>query len=276
MSDPREITARDPNTPVNILEELSEATWTVRRALGCNASLPRELVEKLASDSNEDVRASVASNPIVSPDILTELSKDRSRDIAESLAQNTSTPVPILEKLFKNTLLREELSRNTSLPRVLLEEVIEKDSKYLAKIATITLKKKSERAFKEALLAKYLIETGSSERFKKLEEAVSSKKLKLFKDAIREVTAEEVTIGEYNLLAIVATELAATSILKHICKLADPAKEVLSKYLLIATRNNKAKDIKYLLEAGAPINAVDEEGVSALAISVERSLFEAA
>jgi hypothetical protein len=69
--------AKNPNTPVDTLVELSK-------------------------DEDRRTRAAVAKNPNTPDDILVELSKDEEVDIKECVAKNPNTPVDILVELSKD------------------------------------------------------------------------------------------------------------------------------------------------------------------------------
>jgi ankyrin repeat protein len=107
----------------------------------------------------------------------------------------------------------------------------------------------------------------NEEQFKQLEAAVLSKKLKLLKDAIKEVSLDAAIPAEdYKKLALIASELGANPILTHIFSLIEKDEDILSKCFLIAVKNNKQKTMEYCLEleTNIDINLVDDTGNTAL------------
>lgn len=58
----REAIALNPNTPTDILRDLSSGTEHVRQAVAENPNTPLDVMENLARDENEYVVASLASN----------------------------------------------------------------------------------------------------------------------------------------------------------------------------------------------------------------------
>ena len=58
--------AGNPNTPVELLKELSKhEDENVRSSLAVNPSTPSEILDTLLIDENEDVRAAVMKNPVI-------------------------------------------------------------------------------------------------------------------------------------------------------------------------------------------------------------------
>ncbi|MEM7725225.1 MAG: hypothetical protein AAF208_02495 [Cyanobacteria bacterium P01_A01_bin.45] len=90
--------AKNPNTPVHILEELAlNPSIQVRINVAKNPNSSNTILERLAKDWYSEVRQAVASNSLTSPKILAELVKDW--HLRLFLAKNPGTPASALEHL---------------------------------------------------------------------------------------------------------------------------------------------------------------------------------
>jgi hypothetical protein len=74
----------------------------------------RDLLEKLAQDSDTDVRMWVACNPMTSEVVLGRLAEDVVVFVRRGVAQNKSTPMPLLTRLCDDddVVVRALASRN--------------------------------------------------------------------------------------------------------------------------------------------------------------------
>ena len=119
----RENVAKNPNTPIEVLNELSkdnelvhphddigrEKEPKVKLGVLDNKNITSDILESLSKDKNDKVRRIVAEHPKTSIEVLNELSKDsvlvsgyRNRNhyiIKEAVAKNPNTTTEILEKL---------------------------------------------------------------------------------------------------------------------------------------------------------------------------------
>lgn len=100
----RQDIALDPNTPVEILEDLSnDRNTSVLLCLLCNPSLPDYLKDKLLSNSQwSGFLEQVASCLSISPEILTRLSDSEHNTVRCRVAWNPNTPVETLIKLSQD------------------------------------------------------------------------------------------------------------------------------------------------------------------------------
>ena len=72
------ILAQNPNTPIEVLIELSkDKDWYVRSAIAQNPNTPIEVLVELSKDEVFIVRTGVAINTNITLDILIKLSKDQ-------------------------------------------------------------------------------------------------------------------------------------------------------------------------------------------------------
>jgi hypothetical protein len=95
--------AKDPNTPVDVLEILAknEEYWSVRRYVAWNPNTPVELLAELATDENEYVRRGVANNPNTPVELLRELAKDKDGNVRWYVAKNTNATEQVLVSVFE-------------------------------------------------------------------------------------------------------------------------------------------------------------------------------
>jgi hypothetical protein len=86
--------------------------------LAHNPALPLNLLEKLASNSDDEIRASIAHNPVVPLVIIKELANDDHELVRMSVADNPWTPVATLEKLAEDEDedVREAVAKNPRKP----------------------------------------------------------------------------------------------------------------------------------------------------------------
>ena len=95
--------AKNPHTPVEILEKLANDEVNLVRALvATNPNTPSQIVEKLFNDE-KIVRDGVSGNPNAPAHILAELAKDSDKLVRLRVAENPSTPTEVLEKLLEDT-----------------------------------------------------------------------------------------------------------------------------------------------------------------------------
>ena len=91
--DVRRSAAGNPNTPVDVLVELSkDSDCDVRSSAAGNPNIPVDVLVELSKDSKWVVRRSAAGNPNTPVDVLVELSKDSDCYVRRSAAGNPNTP----------------------------------------------------------------------------------------------------------------------------------------------------------------------------------------
>ncbi|MRI83853.1 MAG: hypothetical protein C6I00_05460 [Nitratiruptor sp.] len=94
--------AKNPHTPVAILEKLAKDQVNLVRALvATNPNTPVHLIEKLFEDE-KIVRDGTSGNPNTPPHILAQLAKDPDKLVRLRVAENPSTPTTTLQELLKD------------------------------------------------------------------------------------------------------------------------------------------------------------------------------
>lgn len=87
--DVRHGVAKNPNAPVEVLNELSkDKDWIVRQGVAENLNTPVEVLSELAKDEDEVVRYYVAINPNTPAEVLNELYKDDDWSVRQGVAIN--------------------------------------------------------------------------------------------------------------------------------------------------------------------------------------------
>ena len=153
----RQMVARHPNTPVNILVQAA-SYLQLRQFVAENPSTPPEVLEELAMDSRGDIQAAVARNSKTpgyvleilagmpfhdlllashpnTPDstlqkVLWRLALDERLSVRKYVAQHSQAPVSILTQWAKNSPeLRPWIALNVSTPSRILEELAKDTSK---------------------------------------------------------------------------------------------------------------------------------------------------
>jgi hypothetical protein len=107
--------AENPNTPVDVLEILSEdVDWSVRRNVAENPNTPVDVLKELSKDEDEDedVIRAVAGNPNTPVDVLKELAKDDYWRVRWRVAQNPNSTEQILVSVFETERRQREPRRN--------------------------------------------------------------------------------------------------------------------------------------------------------------------
>ena len=96
--------ARNPNTPIYVLEKLIDHDNTlVRKSIACRKDIPIDMLIKLSDDDNNTVRWVVASNPNTPVNLIVEFSNSREQGARRSVARNPSTPTYVLERLAQDS-----------------------------------------------------------------------------------------------------------------------------------------------------------------------------
>jgi hypothetical protein len=94
--------AADPNTPLEVLEELAKTNEEgVRSSLVSNPNIPEKLLKVLSRDSSWGVRREVAANPKTPINLLKALAIDDVWGIRRKVAQNPNATEQILVKIWK-------------------------------------------------------------------------------------------------------------------------------------------------------------------------------
>lgn len=95
--------AKNPHTPVEILEKLANDEVNLVRALvATNPNTPSHVVEKLFEDE-KIVRDGISGNPNAPAHILTELAKDSDKLVRLRVAENPACPTEVLKMLLEDT-----------------------------------------------------------------------------------------------------------------------------------------------------------------------------
>jgi hypothetical protein len=158
--------ARNPNTPVEVLNILSKDSYDgVRRYVAQNPNTPVEMLNILSKDSYDDVRINVAGNPNTPVETLNILSKDSDSYVRGNVALNPNTPVEALNILSKDRLaprehslgegyddVRYNVAQNPNAPVEVLN-ILSKDSdEYVRETAKQNLRRKQANTRRNKLI----------------------------------------------------------------------------------------------------------------------------
>lgn len=117
--DDRQDIALDPNTTVDVLEQLAEdKDPSVRLCLICNEATPSYIIDKLLSEGSPYFLEQVALCLSTPENILARLSESEHAVVRSRVAWNTHTPSDILAKLSndENTAVIWNVAGNKSTP----------------------------------------------------------------------------------------------------------------------------------------------------------------
>jgi len=129
----------------NMLVRIAEADdMGSRWAVAKNPHTPVSILEKLAKDKVNLVRALVATNPKTPSKVLASLFSDE-KIVRDGLSGNPSTPVKTLKILSgdKDKLVRMRLAENPSSTNEILNKLLEDEDQDVAKASEVNLKKKN-------------------------------------------------------------------------------------------------------------------------------------
>lgn len=97
----RAAAARNPDCPMDLLEDYPRHAWPVRAALASNPSLPLALQLRLAQDPKHQVRKALSERHSVEPAVVKELCHLTQHPIVlRGIARNPSTPDNFLDELM--------------------------------------------------------------------------------------------------------------------------------------------------------------------------------
>jgi len=95
--------AKNPHTPVDVLEKLAKDEVNLVRALvATNPNTPSNILRKLFSDE-KIVRDGLSGNPNTPAKILKTLADDSDKMVRMRIAENPSAPLELLERLKNDT-----------------------------------------------------------------------------------------------------------------------------------------------------------------------------
>ncbi len=139
--------AKNPNTPIDILIELSKDESIItdhhpkmkqRGQAAQNPKLPETEMRRLFREGGRLVRAGLAVNPKVPMDILMTLSEDEDPVVRKQVASNPSLPEKDMRRLFSekgraimNLSTRRGLVKNPNTPLDILIELSRDKNKYI-------------------------------------------------------------------------------------------------------------------------------------------------
>ncbi|MFI8127055.1 hypothetical protein [Acinetobacter sp. ABJ-A23_2] len=104
-------------------DDASDVVWMdviskfpeMREWVAHNKTVPLDILEILARDTNESVRSTVASKRKLSPELFDLLSQDKSEAVRERIACNKKVPIHILRRLVNDPTM---FVRETALKRI--------------------------------------------------------------------------------------------------------------------------------------------------------------
>jgi hypothetical protein len=122
----RKAIALNPNTPINILKELSvDKNIEVLSSLANNKNISNKIIKQLAKEQEYYVILGLAGNPKTPQKLLGLLAKNGSPEIRSAIVRNSNTPSHILEFLAKNAdrEIGLHLAMNPKIPTRILEQL---------------------------------------------------------------------------------------------------------------------------------------------------------
>ena len=117
----RENVAKNPNTPIEVLNELSKDNELV------NPYGDKEIEKKPI------VKLGVLDNKNITSDILESLSKDKNDIVRRIVAEHPKTPIEVLNKLSKDSVLIQAVAKNPNTTTEILEKLSEEKCAYIIK-----------------------------------------------------------------------------------------------------------------------------------------------
>jgi len=131
------------DTMVEILMDIAKnpidmgARWAVAK----NPHTPVEVLEFLANDSVNLVRALVATNPSTPSKVLEKFFSDE-KIVRDGLSGNPNTPTKILKILSSDNdkMVRMRLAENSNAPKEILSEMLQDSDPDVAKASEVNLK----------------------------------------------------------------------------------------------------------------------------------------
>ena len=112
--------ASNPSAPADLLSELSKISFMpLHRAIVYNRNTPPDIIDKLVKNDPYDVRGAAADNPNTRSETLAFIFDNTSEAqmdyrFLRSLARNPNTPVDLLNRLVKDTYLKDLVEANPS------------------------------------------------------------------------------------------------------------------------------------------------------------------
>jgi len=131
-------------TMVQLLIELADSNdMGSRWAVAKNPHTPVEVLERLSKDKVNLVRALVATNPKTPSRILESLFSDE-KIVRDGLSGNPSTPLNLLKVLSddKDKMVRMRLAENPSATEDILNKLLKDSDKNISKASEVNLKQK--------------------------------------------------------------------------------------------------------------------------------------
>ena len=131
-------------TMTQLLIELADSNdMGSRWAVAKNPHTPISILERLAKDKINLVRALIATNPKTPSKILDSLFSDE-KIVRDGLSGNPSTPLKILKVLSddKDKMVRMRLAENPSATEEILNKLMKDSDQNVAKASEVSLRKK--------------------------------------------------------------------------------------------------------------------------------------
>ncbi len=116
--------AKNPNTPLNVLEALIEVPYTkVKNAIAKRSDLPKHLIIELAMDYRVHTMNFLPQNPHIPSSWLEEMVEHPNERVRQMVARHPNTPPHLLVEGAKDLELRQFVAENPSTPPEVLEEL---------------------------------------------------------------------------------------------------------------------------------------------------------
>jgi hypothetical protein len=91
--------AADAEAPMEVWFDIIARFPEMKEWVACNRTVPMEILEVLASDSDRKVRAAVADKRKLSSHLFDLLSKDADEVVRQRIAYNKKSPIEVIERL---------------------------------------------------------------------------------------------------------------------------------------------------------------------------------
>ncbi|MEM9922171.1 MAG: hypothetical protein AAF915_00185 [Cyanobacteria bacterium P01_D01_bin.50] len=116
--------AKNPNTPLNVLETLIKVPYTkVKNAIAKRSDLPKHLIIELAKDYRVHTMNFLPENPHIPSSWLEEMASHPIERVRQMVARHPNTPAYLLVEGAKDLELRQFVAENPSTPPEVLEEL---------------------------------------------------------------------------------------------------------------------------------------------------------
>jgi hypothetical protein len=116
--------AKNPNTPLNVLEALIKVPYTkVKSAIAKRSDLPKQLIIEMAMDYRVHTMNFLPQNRSIPSSWLEEMAEHPNERVRQMVARHPNTPAHLLVQAASYLELRQFVAENPSTPPEVLEEL---------------------------------------------------------------------------------------------------------------------------------------------------------